>query len=354
MYASRTTQSLRLASAASRSSTALSRNAYRTTHTTTHPALTSPSLPQPTPILHHTATAAFSTALCLLSTTPLTAEAPTPTTTTTPTPTSTSSTIRKDLRNDMPNITLYQYETCPFCNKVRAFLDFHSIPYKVIEVDPLKKKQLAFSKDYRKVPIAILKNDNNTDSQKQINGSGTIIATINQLLTSKPQQQQQQEETNATKETEEEKKWIDWIDNHLIHLISPNIYQTPSESLQTFNYITSNSKFTTFQQYTIRYSGAIAMYFIAKRLKKKYGIQDARAELYQALDEWMNALKKNGGKYLGGKDSPGMVDLSVFGVMRACENFETFRDIRRNRKEFVKWFDEMKVVVGEPAIIERL
>jgi glutaredoxin len=46
---------------------------------------------------------------------------------------------------------LYQYDPCPFCNKVRAVLDYHKLPYTVVEVNPMRKKELAFSKDYKKV-----------------------------------------------------------------------------------------------------------------------------------------------------------------------------------------------------------
>ena len=48
--------------------------------------------------------------------------------------------------------TLYQYATCPFCNKVRAFLDFYDVDYEIVEVNPLLRKEIKFS-DYRKVPI---------------------------------------------------------------------------------------------------------------------------------------------------------------------------------------------------------
>ena len=54
------------------------------------------------------------------------------------------------------DLTLYQYQNCPFCCKVRAFLDFYGIPYKVIEVNPVMRQQLKFS-EYKKVPILIVK-----------------------------------------------------------------------------------------------------------------------------------------------------------------------------------------------------
>lgn len=51
-------------------------------------------------------------------------------------------------------LTLYQYKTCPFCSKVRAFLDFHSLPYQVVEVNPVRRAEIKFS-SYRKVPILL-------------------------------------------------------------------------------------------------------------------------------------------------------------------------------------------------------
>jgi hypothetical protein len=37
------------------------------------------------------------------------------------------------------DIKLYQYDVCPFCCKVKAFLDFKGIPYEAVEVNPLTK-----------------------------------------------------------------------------------------------------------------------------------------------------------------------------------------------------------------------
>ena len=53
-------------------------------------------------------------------------------------------------------ITLYQFASCPFCNKVRTFLDYYGLQYNIVEVDPLLKKEIKFSQ-HRKVPIVIIK-----------------------------------------------------------------------------------------------------------------------------------------------------------------------------------------------------
>lgn len=52
-------------------------------------------------------------------------------------------------------VKLFQYHNCPFCCKVRAFLDYYGIEYEKVEVNPLLKKEIKFS-EYRKVPIAMV------------------------------------------------------------------------------------------------------------------------------------------------------------------------------------------------------
>ena len=47
----------------------------------------------------------------------------------------------------------------------------------------------------------------------------------------------------------------------------------------------------------MKYAGAAAMYFVAKKLKKKYNITDERASLYDAANTWTEAL--NGRNFLG-------------------------------------------------------
>ncbi|CDF40289.1 unnamed protein product [Chondrus crispus] len=236
-----------------------------------------------------------------------------------------------------PEIVLYQYEVCPFCNKVRAYLDFHDLPYRVVEVDPLRKTELAkFDKSYRKVPIAIVNGE-------QVNGSGAVIERVAALM----------EHGGHAKPSEVERQWLTWLDDKLIHLVAPNIYRTMNESLQTFDYIADNAKFSSWQRGTIRYSGAIAMYFVARKLKNKYGIDDEREAILGALQEWTEAIKKGGGKFLEGRESPGVADLSVYGVLKSIETFDTFTEVKRKNEELAEWFDRTKNAVGQPAVTVR-
>lgn len=40
------------------------------------------------------------------------------------------------------SIQLYQYAICPFCNRVKALLDYARIEYSTIEVNPLTKAEI--------------------------------------------------------------------------------------------------------------------------------------------------------------------------------------------------------------------
>lgn len=67
----------------------------------------------------------------------------------------------------------------------------------------------------------------------------------------------------------EEIKWRKWVDDWLVHLISPNVYRTPGEALASFDYIVREGKFGTFEGFFAKYVGAAAMWVISKRLKNK-------------------------------------------------------------------------------------
>jgi microsomal prostaglandin-E synthase 2 len=51
---------------------------------------------------------------------------------------------------------------CPQAS-LQAFLDYHDIPYKVVEVNPMGKKELKWS-DYKKVPVLVVDGEQMNDS----------------------------------------------------------------------------------------------------------------------------------------------------------------------------------------------
>uniref|UniRef100_A0A2N9FR74 Prostaglandin E synthase 2 n=1 Tax=Fagus sylvatica TaxID=28930 RepID=A0A2N9FR74_FAGSY len=228
------------------------------------------------------------------------------------------------------DMVLYQYEACPFCNKVKAFLDYYKIPYEAVEVNPINKKEIKWS-DYKKVPI--LKVDD-----EQMVDSSDIIDKLFQRI----------HPENPVVDGVEETKWRGWVDNHLVHVLSPNIYRTTSEALESFDYITTHGNFSFSERIIAKYTGAAAMYFVSKKLKKKHNITDERAALYEAAETWVDALK--GRQFLGGLN-PNLADLAVFGVLRPIRHLMSGRDMVEHT-QIGDWYTRMEGAVGESSRIK--
>lgn len=238
------------------------------------------------------------------------------------------------------DVVLYQYETCPFCNKVKAFLDYYDIPYKVVEVNPIGKKEIKWS-DYKKVPILMVDGE-------QLVDSSAIIDQLGEKIDPKGVKNSALAHDTADDEHDEEKKWRRWVDDHLVHVLSPNIYRNSSEALESFDYITSVGNFSFSERITAKYAGAVAMYFVSKNLKKKYNITDERDALYTAAETWVNAL--NGREFLGGS-RPNLADLAVFGVLRPIRQLRAGRDMVEHTR-IGEWYGRMENAVGESSRIK--
>ncbi|KAK6925298.1 Glutathione S-transferase, N-terminal [Dillenia turbinata] len=195
-------------------------------------------------------------------------------------------------------VVLYQYEACPFCNKVKAFLDYYDIPYKVVEVNPLSKKEIKWS-DYKKVPILVV------DGEQLVDSSAIIDKMETKLHPEK--------NVGSDPIEDEERKWRSYT-----------------------------------EKLTVKYAGAAAMYFVSKKLKKKYSITDERAALYDAANTWVEAL--DGREFLGGS-RPNLADLAVFGVLRPIRYLSAGKDMVLHTR-IGEWYDRMEKAVGESARIK--
>ena len=212
-------------------------------------------------------------------------------------------------------VTLYQYDVCPFCNKVKAMLDFHGVPYDVVEVNPLTKSEMKFSKEYSKVPVLVV-------DETQINNSSEIMRWLELNV---PSAQSLKKKNGTAKQnskvSEKELKWMSWVDDRFVHVVTPNIYRTWTEAFASFDYITNRGNFNFFERQAVKLSGAVSMYLISQNvLKKRHGIVDERAELYKDLNQWTDAAV--GTSAFCGGAAPNLADLAVFGVLRAVKTFQ--------------------------------
>lgn len=71
----------------------------------------------------------------------------------------------------------------------------------------------------------------------------------------------------------EEREWRQWADKVLVHTLSPNVYRSPGESLETFKWFEQaggwKQTFPSWECALMVYVGAAAMWLIAKRLKSR-------------------------------------------------------------------------------------
>lgn len=219
---------------------------------------------------------------------------------------------------------IYQYQICPFCHRVKAYLDFLGIDYEVVEVNPLTKSELAFSKEYKKVPIAVI------DGQT-LNDSDAIVKFLTEnysKVSSLP----------AGFFPEDTEKWMEWSEKRLAVMLYPNITRSFDESWECFGYSDNVKTWSAVQRMLVRTAGPTAMFFANGKIKKKYNIVDERKELKEVLNEWTNALE--GKKFLHG-DYVSLPDLMVYGVLRAIRNFQTFREIMADNQVLKTWFDNV-------------
>ncbi|XP_062550839.1 prostaglandin E synthase 2 [Armigeres subalbatus] len=261
-------------------------------------------------------------------------------------------------------LVLFQFQTCPFCCKVRSFLDYSGLSYSVVEVDAVLRQDIKWSA-IKKVPIMLAK----TRSGKyvQLQDSSMIVSVLSSYLKDKSQDVgdlakfypsisfindsgrktsdimnkyflmlQDSKQHKANDEQDEERKWRSWADDHLVHLISPNVYRTKDEAFETFEWFSDvgewNVHFPKWERDLMVYVGAIAMWAISKRLKKRHQLSDdVRSHMYDACDKWIAAIEKKKTPFLGGK-KPNLADLAVFGVLNSMEGCQAFKDCLENTK----------------------
>jgi microsomal prostaglandin-E synthase 2 len=238
-------------------------------------------------------------------------------------------------------LTLYQYEICPFCNKVKSVLDYFDVPYSTIDVNPLTKSELKFS-EYKKVPVLTA-----ATPEHQVNDSAEILTFVLAELRAAGALPERGE---ASFDSDEAERWAQWCDKELAVYTYPNITRSLSESFEAFGYVDDVPHFSALDKLSIRYLGSVAMLMAQGKIKKKYGIVDERAEMVGKFDEWADAV---GGRCFHGGDQPNLADLCVFGCIRGIKGTTTFEHIMEHT-EIRPWYQVRAALDRPPSARSRL
>ena len=206
-------------------------------------------------------------------------------------------------------------------------MNWKGIPYVATDVNPLTKAEIAFSKEYRKVPIAMI-------GDRQLNDSSVIMEDLIKSLRADGVE-------ILGSENAEISKWLKFVDTKLAVVLFPNITRNMYESWEAFGYINSVPHFGMFEKFVLRVTGSVAMRLANSKIKRKYAIDNERTALLIAINEWVKEGLQ-GKEFCGGKE-PNLADVAVYGCLKSIEAFTAFAWlIEESPKEFLIWFNRME------------
>ncbi|XP_022357635.1 prostaglandin E synthase 2 isoform X3 [Enhydra lutris kenyoni] len=192
-------------------------------------------------------------------------------------------------------------------SKVRAFLDFHALPYQVVEVNPVRRAEIKFS-SYRKVPILLAQEG---ESLQQLNDSSVIISALKTYLVS---------------------------GQPLEDIVT---YYPPMKAVND-----QGKEVTEFcNKYWLMLDEKEAQRMYGGKEARTHHLQDdVREDLYEAANKWVAAVGKDR-PFMGGQ-KPNLADLAVYGVLRVMEGLEAFDDLMCHTR-IKPWYLRMEKAIAE-------
>ncbi|KAJ8606379.1 hypothetical protein CTAYLR_009325 [Chrysophaeum taylorii] len=211
-------------------------------------------------------------------------------------------------------MTLYAYRICPFCCKVKAAARASRVAIKTVEVNPLTKSQIAFSRDHRKVPIAVFQD-------------GRVLVESDRIV------DELVRDAEPAFKSDEARHWSRWASQDLALMIYPNITRSFSECRETLAY--ADEAFSPLEAWAVRWIGAAGMSLAHSKVKRKYGIEDERDALRRRLDEWNDQVEL--GPFRAGHPAPDLGDVAVFGVLGAVAGTRAHAEIMSDYPAIAAW-----------------
>ena len=220
--------------------------------------------------------------------------------------------------NDLP--TMYCFETCPFCFKVKALLGSRDIEYSKVEVDPTFKTQLKWS-DWGMVPVFV-----DVDGT-QVNDSNYILHYIDS---------NDSDSFPRIGEDPDQDRWMDFSNKILGKSIVAVIYTSYRTSLQALDYVTKVDNFSFGSRLINKWLGAFIMRMVGKSRAKMFELPP-RENLQYQLDEMSKAIE---GDFFGKKE-PNGADYANFGILRSMQGLNGF-DIVESHQVVSGWYGRMQ------------
>jgi microsomal prostaglandin-E synthase 2 len=222
---------------------------------------------------------------------------------------------------------------------VKALVHFLESRYTDVEVSPLTKKQLSWSKDYKKVPIAIF-------------GDGKVVCDSSVIIEELLERNKDSSKLNSSFSNAEAKHWETWSTERLAILMYPNMTRSYKDCRELLSYYSSVKGVGIVDAFLVQNVGALGMTLAHGKIKKKYGLTDERAALWTALDEFITKLDKDhkNEKFLGGS-SPNIGDIAIYGVLTSAQGLNLYSEMVSRNERLGTWMGEMSAVMPKPLLM---
>ncbi|MFQ5512095.1 MAG: glutathione S-transferase N-terminal domain-containing protein [Candidatus Krumholzibacteriia bacterium] len=207
--------------------------------------------------------------------------------------------------------TLYGFQTCPFCWKVRSLLNWKGVDYSSVEVDPMTKAEIRWA-DWKSVPVFV-----DADGT-QVNDSNSILHYVDQKLGGA---------ARFARNGEDEKQdlWMSFSDQTLAKSIVPVVYRNLRSSLAAMDYVTSLERFSRWQAFKAKWLGAVVMRLLGLSRARMFEL-GPEENLTAQLDLVSAALSPD---FLGGS-SPNGADFANYGILRSTQALRGFDLVARH------------------------
>lgn len=224
----------------------------------------------------------------------------------------------------MTDVTLYQFELCPYCHKVRAGLELKGVAYRKVEVNPMNKKELPTlpASAPRKVPVL--------EVGGQVLWDSTVI--LSHLDEQFPGEVRFFPEDPAARARAVAIE--NWVDDELTFALPTVIYGTWGEAVKAAQVTARTSNFGVLQNLMVRAGGSLVMHEVSKRILKKRGQTDGRVWLSRELDKLEAWLGEQ--PFVCG-DALSLGDVATHGALTCIQEFPAFAEMMK-RPRLASWY----------------
>lgn len=239
------------------------------------------------------------------------------------------------------SLLLYQFELCPFCQKVRAGLNLRGIDYDRVEVNPMTKKEISHvpldENGKKKVPVVEL-------GEFTYRESSVILRWLDDLEGGPIRLNRDDPEAQARIDEIEE-----WIDEHFMRVLPTVLYGSWGRAIKAARLTAQSSNFSKFDNLKVSIFGSIIMRIIAQRTLKRMGQGQSAQALFEASLDHIEGLLK--GPFLI-DDKPSLADAALHGAFTCVRDFPAF-DWAMQRESIGAWYarvDSYRAAGREKAI----